>query len=105
MRGQGSGINRLASLSELDCGQSREDPYMRTVTMKIPAGTGRLSNLEMNAKVREQSGRASPLQGYNSFGSFTSGQNIPRSSSVLGKPSLLKVTPQPIEGSFIVMDD
>lgn len=78
---------------------------MKTATSKLPLhGNGRNSHLEQNPS----GGRISQLVSNqiaqsSSFGSFVS---APRSSSVIGKhASPVKVNPQPIEGSFIMMDD
>lgn len=122
-------VNRLASLSELEnisiyqrSGSGLEDPYLRTVPAKKPLASG--AKLAINSKLsnfdllnttaaasmnRELSGRVSHMVTHNktntsSFGSFMSQNFAPRSSSVMGKPSPQKVLPQPIEGSFIVID-
>ena len=79
---------------------------MKTATSKLPLHNngGRNSNLEQNPS----GGRISQLVSNqiaqsSSFGSFVS---APRSSSVIGKyASPIKVNPQPIEGSFLMMED
>ena len=78
---------------------------MKTATSKLPLhGNGRNSNLEQNPSGGRISQLVSNLTAQSSsFGSLVS---APRSISVVGKhASPVKVNPQPIEGSFIMIDD